>query len=70
MTVYRVTDKDGENAREIDAWFPRIAAEKYAEMWHDDSSESPDGEVFVVDGVRYMITVEWDPVYYATEVKP
>lgn len=66
MTVYRVTDEDGENAREIDSWSARDAAEEYAAMVHDNGID-PRDMIVIVDGKRYRIAVDYTPVYYAVE---
>jgi len=68
VSVYRVTDEDGENVREIDSWSPVDAAEEYAAMVHDNGDDPRDMNV-IVDGKTYHVVVEWNHVYYAMEVK-
>lgn len=65
VTVYRVTDEDGENALEISADTAEEAAEEYACLTMDPEQETN----VVVDGRTYHVVVEWNPVYYAMEVK-
>lgn len=68
MSKYRVTDADGDNPRDIVTGDAYDAACEYAELWECDCAESADGMTVIVDGSKFRITVEWNPVYYAVEV--
>jgi len=64
--IYRVTDEDGENEREIEGYNAADAAEEYAAMVHDNGAD-PRDMVILVDGKRYKITLDYSPIYYAVE---
>lgn len=68
MSKYRVTDQDGDNPRDVVTGCAYDAACEYAELWECDCAESADGLIVIVDDVKYRITVEWNPTYYASEV--
>lgn len=64
--IYRVTDEDGENAREIEGYNAADAAKEYAAMVHDNGDD-PRDMVVIVGVKRYRIAVDYSPIYYAVD---